>query len=90
MFGHRVHKAVLDSGEKITGATVHLVDSEYDRGRIITQSKVEVLQNDSVGSLSTRVLNREHSLLVDTIERIISGKTDLHSIADGKQAKIYI
>ena len=90
MFGHRVHEAVLDSGEKITGATVHLVDSEYDRGRIITQSKVEVLQNDSVGSLSTRVLNREHSLLVDTIERIISGKTDLQSIADGKQAKIYI
>ena len=90
MFGKQVHEAVLDSGEKITGATVHLVDSEYDRGRIITQSKVEILQNDSLSSLSTRVLKREHSLLVDTIGRIISGKTDLQSIADGKQSKIYI
>ena len=69
---------------------MHLVDSEYDRGHIITQSKVEVLQNDTVSTLSARVLKREHSLLVDTIQRIISGETDLQSIADGKQAKVYI
>lgn len=90
MYGQRVHEAVLASGEKITGITVHLVDSEYDRGHIITQSKVEVLENDTVSTLSARVLKREHSLLVDTIQRIISGETDLQSIADGKQAKVYI
>jgi len=90
MYGQRVHEAVLNSGEKITGITVHIVDREYDRGQIITQSKVEVLGNDSVDSLSARVLNREHSVLVDTIDRIISGKTDLQSIADGKETKVYI
>lgn len=85
MYGKRVHEAILKAREKVTGVTIHLVDTEYDRGQIITQSKVEVLKNDTVDSLSARVHKREHRVLVDTIDRIISGKIDLESVADGKK-----
>ena len=47
MYGHRVHEAVLASGARETGATVHLVDEEYDRGAILAQARVPVLPGDT-------------------------------------------
>lgn len=63
MYGHRVHEAVLASGARESGATVHLVDEVYDRGRILAQARVPVLPGDSADTLAARVLGVEHRLL---------------------------
>ncbi len=63
MYGHRVHQAVLESGDRESGATVHLVDEAYDRGAILAQGRVPVLPGDSTERLAARVLEVEHRLL---------------------------
>lgn len=63
MYGHRVHEAVLQSGRQVSGATVHLVDEEYDRGEILGQARVPVLPDDTPESLAARVFRAEHRLL---------------------------
>lgn len=55
MYGHFVHEAVLASGVKITGCTVHFVDEEYDHGPIIIQRAVEVADDDTPQTLAERV-----------------------------------
>lgn len=59
MYGDRVHEAVLKSGAKETGCTVHIADLRYDRGPIILQRRVPVLPNDTAASLATRVFAEE-------------------------------
>jgi phosphoribosylglycinamide formyltransferase 1 len=63
MYGHRVHAAVLASGAKQSGATVHFADEEFDRGAIIAQEKVRVEPGDTPDTLAARVLEAEHRLL---------------------------
>lgn len=63
LYGHRVHAAVLASGARVSGATVHYVDEAYDRGPIIAQWPVPVLADDTPESLAARVLVVEHALL---------------------------
>lgn len=63
MYGRRVHAAVLDGGDTESGATVHLVDAEYDRGKILAQARVPVMPGDTPESLAARVLSVEHRLL---------------------------
>ena len=63
MYGGRVHHAVLASGDRLSGATVHLVSEEYDRGRVLGQETVPVLPNDTPETLAARVLGVEHRLL---------------------------
>jgi formyltetrahydrofolate-dependent phosphoribosylglycinamide formyltransferase len=63
MFGRRVHERVLASGAAISGATVHYVDEEYDRGPIIAQWPVPVRLGDTPETLAARVLEVEHRLL---------------------------
>jgi len=63
MYGRRVHEAVLASGAALTGATVHYVDEEYDRGPILAQWPVPVRAGDTPDSLAARVLEVEHRLL---------------------------
>jgi len=63
MYGRRVHEAVLASGARVSGATVHYVDEEFDRGPIIAQWPVPVLAHDTPDSLAARVLEVEHQLL---------------------------
>jgi formyltetrahydrofolate-dependent phosphoribosylglycinamide formyltransferase len=63
MYGRRVHEAVLASGTQVTGATVHLVDEQYDRGQILAQAQVPVLPGDTPEVLAARVLRAEHALL---------------------------
>lgn len=62
-YGQRVHRAVLDYGVKLTGATVHFVDEGTDTGPVILQRAVEVDFDDTVDSLSKKVLKVEHELL---------------------------
>ena len=63
MYGRRVHEAVLASGAAVSGATVHYVDEEYDRGPILAQWPVPVRAGDTPDSLAARVLEVEHRLL---------------------------
>lgn len=63
MYGARVHAAVLASGAKESGATVHFVAEEFDRGEIIAQERVPVSPTDTPDSLAVRVLEAEHRLL---------------------------
>ena len=67
MYGRRVHAAVLASGATLSGATVHYVDEEYDRGPIIAQSPVPVRQDDTPDTLAARVLQVEHRLLPQVV-----------------------
>ncbi|PYO96019.1 MAG: phosphoribosylglycinamide formyltransferase [Gemmatimonadetes bacterium] len=63
MYGHRVHEAVLASGARESGVTVHFVDEEFDRGEIIAQERVPVEPGDTPDTLAARVLEAEHRLL---------------------------
>jgi len=73
LYGDRVHQAVLDAGETETGATVHMVDEEYDHGPMLAQTRVPVVEGDTVESLRERVLSAEHALYIETIRRIADG-----------------
>jgi phosphoribosylglycinamide formyltransferase-1 len=67
MYGHHVHAAVLASGARESGATVHFVDEAFDRGDIIAQEKVRVEPTDTPETLAARVLEAEHRLLVQVV-----------------------
>jgi phosphoribosylglycinamide formyltransferase 1 len=73
MYGSRVHRAVLDAGVRLSGATVHLVDERYDEGPILAQWPVPVLAGDTPETLAARVLRVEHLLLPAAIERLAGG-----------------
>ena len=62
MYGMHVHRAVLQAGEAESGATVHLVDAEYDHGRILDQVRVPVLPGDTPEDLQKRVYAAEMDL----------------------------
>jgi phosphoribosylglycinamide formyltransferase-1 len=68
-YGMRVHEAVLAAGETESGATVHFVDAEYDRGPALLQRTVPVLPDDTPETLQARVLAVEHELLPDAIAK---------------------
>lgn len=74
MYGMRVHEAVLAAGERESGATIHLVDEEYDHGRILAQEKVPVKAEDTPETLQKRVLAVEHQLYAATLARIAAGE----------------
>lgn len=74
MYGIHVHRAVIEYGAKITGATVHFVDEEYDHGPIILQKPVEVRDDDTPESLSKRVLQIEHSIYSEAVALFAAGR----------------
>lgn len=69
MYGMHVHEAVLAAGERYSGATVHIVDEEYDRGRILLQKRVEVAPDETPDSLAAKVLRVEHEILPEAIRQ---------------------
>jgi phosphoribosylglycinamide formyltransferase-1 len=77
MYGDHVHAAVLKSGEKTTGATIHIADEFYDHGPILAQKRVRVRPDDTVPTLARRVMAAERKLYVDTLVRIASGDLQL-------------
>ena len=77
MYGAHVHAAVLAAGERETGATIHLVDGDYDKGPIIAQAKVTVEAGDTDETLAERVQAKEEELFPETLRRIISREIDL-------------
>lgn len=79
MYGRHVHEAVLAAGERTTGVTVHLVNEEYDSGPIIAQCEVPVCLDDTVETLTERVLQREHEFYVETLRQISEERTMLRA-----------
>ena len=65
MWGHHVHEAVLKSGEKESGCTVHFVNGECDGGKILIQKKVPVMTGDTPDSLYARIAPKEHEAIVE-------------------------
>ena len=77
LYGHRVHKAVLEAKEAFSGATVHFVDEEYDTGPILLQKKVPVLPDDTPDSLAERVLAVEHKIFPEALDLIAQGRVQI-------------
>jgi phosphoribosylglycinamide formyltransferase-1 len=73
LYGAHVHRAVLAAGERESGATIHLVDGDYDTGPPIAQIKVEVKPGDTPESLAERVQGAERTLLVRVLGEIARG-----------------
>jgi phosphoribosylglycinamide formyltransferase-1 len=73
-FGDRVHRAVIESGVKVSGCTVHFTDDEYDHGPIILQEPVRVLDDDTPEVLAARVQALERELLPEAIRLWAAGK----------------
>ena len=70
--GIDAQRQALDHGVKLTGCTVHLVDEQLDHGPIVMQRAVEVLEDDTVQTLSERVLEHEHQIYSEAIARVLS------------------
>jgi formyltetrahydrofolate-dependent phosphoribosylglycinamide formyltransferase len=79
MYGQRVHRAVIESGTRVTGVTAHFVDEQYDRGRIIAQWPVPVFGSDDAGTLAARVLRVEHLLYPRVVDAVAAGRMTLES-----------
>lgn len=74
MYGINVHKAVIEAGVKVTGITIHYVNTEYDKGKIIYQKCVEVDESDDEYSLQKKVLKYEHEyypVIISKLEKEI-------------------
>lgn len=67
LYGHFVHEAVLEYGCKVSGATVHIVDEEYDTGPPVVQRCVPVQEDDTPETLAARVLEVEHQIFPEAI-----------------------
>ncbi len=74
MYGLRVHEAVIAAGKKKSGITIHLVNENYDEGKIIFQAKTEVTRRDTPESLAEKIHQLEYKYFPQVIEDIISGK----------------
>ncbi len=74
MYGRRVHEAVIASGERESGASVHLVDEAYDHGAVLAQARVPVLPGDTAESLEKRVMAVEPKLYVDLLRDVAAGR----------------
>jgi len=83
-YGRRVHEAVLAAGVKLTGATVHFVDEEYDHGPIVLQRDVPVLDDDTPETLAARVQAVERELLPEAVRLFAAGRLTI----EGRRVRI--
>jgi len=84
MYGEHVHRAVLDSGMKVSGCTVHFVDEHYDTGPIIVQRCVPVEEEDTWETLAARVLVQEHQAYVQAVKLFAQGRLRI----EGRRVRI--
>ena len=76
MYGMNVHRAVVENHEKETGATIHFVNEEYDKGKIISQTKVRVFKKDTPEDVSARVQKAEKIQLIKVLKDFSNGKIE--------------
>ncbi len=72
MYGMHVHQAVLDSGQKESGITIHLVNNQYDRGRILFQKRCSINPQDTPDTLAVKIHDLEHRYYPQVIEQWLS------------------
>ena len=77
MYGIRVHEAVFKSSAKVSGATVHFVNENYDEGLIIDQAVVSIADVQSAEEIAQRVLKLEHLLLPSVIAKIAQRRVEI-------------
>jgi phosphoribosylglycinamide formyltransferase-1 len=73
MYGIHVHEAVIESGVKFSGVTVHIVDEKYDHGPIVLQKVIPVRDEDTPETLAARILPEEHKLYPEAIQLFAEG-----------------
>lgn len=78
MFGAHVHESVLRSGTATTGATVHLVTADVDRGPILGQRTLAIVPGESAAELAARLLPVEHALLVEVLQKFTLDRAGPH------------
>lgn len=74
MYGNHVHEAVIASGEKESGITIHLVNEEYDKGKVLFQAKCDVEPGDTAGSLAKKIHALEYTHFPKAIESFIESQ----------------
>ncbi|KAK9816865.1 hypothetical protein WJX72_006282 [[Myrmecia] bisecta] len=74
LYGQRVHKAVIASGARFSGLTIHFVDADYDTGPILGQRVVPVYPTDTPGQLAARVLKEEHKAYPEAVAALVDGR----------------
>lgn len=79
MYGEHVHRAVLESGMKVSGCTVHFVDEQYDTGPIIAQAAVPVYDTDTPQALAARILPEEHRIYTQAVELFAAGRLSVQN-----------
>jgi phosphoribosylglycinamide formyltransferase 1 len=77
MFGVHVHRAVIAAGDLVSGASVHVVEDDYDTGQILAQRSVEVMTDDTPDTLAARVQDAERRLVVDVLREFAVGLRSL-------------
>jgi phosphoribosylglycinamide formyltransferase-1 len=75
--GLDAQKAALDHGVKVTGCTVHLVDDQVDHGPIVLQAAVPVNDDDTVETLSARILEQEHLIYPRALRLLAEGRLEI-------------
>jgi len=78
MYGMNVHNAVFQAGEKVSGVTIHIVNENYDEGKIIYQEKIDISDCKSPEEIAEKVLKLEHKVYPEVIQKIIEGKIKLN------------
>ncbi len=78
-YGRKVYEAVFEKGVKVTGATVHFADEEYDHGPIILQEAIPVLEDDTIETLSERVQAAERRLVPEAVRLFAEGRLEIDS-----------
>ena len=83
-YGHKVHEAVINYGAKVSGCTVHFADNEYDKGPIIIQRAVPVLDDDTPDTLAARVFKEECEAYPEAIRLFAAGRLKI----EGRKVRI--
>ena len=86
MYGHHVHEAVIASGGNVSGATVHMVDEEYDRGPIVLQKTVVIIPDETPDTLAAKVLKIEHEIFPLALKAFAEGRVRI----EGRNAWIML
>jgi formyltetrahydrofolate-dependent phosphoribosylglycinamide formyltransferase len=81
MYGHYVHKAVINNKEKQSGITIHYVDELYDHGQIIMQACCDVAENDTAETLAQKIHALEHRHFAPVIEELLKSKMTVKTFA---------
>lgn len=87
--GVHAQRQALDYGVRVTGCTVHLVDSGTDTGPILAQSVVPVLPDDDEATLAARILEKEHELLPAVLQWFAQGRVEIEA-REGKRPRVRI